>query len=559
MKRLVTLVSILVIIPLLSYSRSLRIATGSPYELGLVDALYKAFSKKYPCELEVTKAGSGKSLKLLKEGKVDVIMVHYPEGELKAVEEGWATYRKYIGSNDFVIVGPESDPAGIKSCKTVFCAYKRIADAKATFISRGDNSGTHKKEMFIWKSLGIKPKGNWYVTTKDFMMASLLKANELKGYFMTDRSTYIVARKKHPELKLKILFEGDPWLINRYHALVGKHSPNFNLAKAFVDFLVGKEGQKIIGEFGKREYGKPLYWNASHKFGEIIIFHAGSLSVPFSKMEKLYESLNEGIDVKRESCGSRRCARMITDLGKPCDIMASADVEVIKTMLYPEFTSWYAVFATNSMVLAYTERSRYAKEINRNNWFEILARDDVSFGYSDPELDPCGYRTILLMKLAGIYYKKPDIEKLAGKGVIRPKSVELLGLLETGNLDYAFEYKSVAVQHGLKYIDFPKEINLSDPSLDSYYKKVFVELSGKKKGERIKVYGKSIAYALTSIKNAPNKSFALHFISFVLNKNYGLKILDKCGQKPIYPPRIYGKTPLCLEYYLPYFFKVVTR
>ncbi len=265
-------------------------------------------------------------------------------------------------------------------------------------------------------------------------------------------------------------------------------------------------------------------------------------------MEKLYEEMNEGIDVVRESCGSRRCARMITDIKKPCDIMGSADVEVIKTLLYPDYTKWYAVFATNSMVIAYTDKSRYSKVINRNNWFEILAKKDVSFGYSNPELDPCGYRTVILLKLASTYYKKPWIEDLAKKGVIRPKAVELLGLLETGNLDYAFEYKSVAIQHRLRYIELPKEINLGDPSMNAFYKRACLYLTGKRSGEKIKVCGKAIAYGITSLKNAPHKKLALHFLSFVLSKDFGMRILNECGQGAIYPPILFGDAPTLPPY-----------
>jgi len=230
---------------------TLRLATGSPYELGLVDALFAEFKKEIPCELNVTKAGSGESLQMLKSGTVDVIMVHAPAEEAKGVEEGWALNRTYIGGNDFVILGPMADPAGIKECKDVLCAYKKIAE----FITRGDNSGTHKKELSIWEKTGIKPEGSWYRISKDFMMASVQKAASENGYFMVDRSTYIVARKENPALNLAVLFEGDLMLINQYHALTTNPTmyphANYELAKKFVEFLKSEQGQKIIGTFGK--------------------------------------------------------------------------------------------------------------------------------------------------------------------------------------------------------------------------------------------------------------------------------------------------------------------
>jgi tungstate transport system substrate-binding protein len=250
-------------------ANTLRLATGSPYELGLVDALFVEFKKEVPCELNVTKAGSGDSLQLLKTGQVDIIMVHAPEAEQQAVKEGWALHLTYIGGNDFVILGPTEDPAAIKECKDVLCAYKKIAEKKAVFITRGDNSGTHKKELSIWEKAGIKPEGDWYRTSKDFMMASLQKAASENGYFMVDRSTYIVARKENPALNLAVLFEGDPMLINQYHALTTNPTlyphANYELAKKFVEFLKGAQGQKIIGTFGKEKFGEPLYFSALEK------------------------------------------------------------------------------------------------------------------------------------------------------------------------------------------------------------------------------------------------------------------------------------------------------
>jgi len=265
----VFLLLMLFVVPSSLFAATLRLATGSPHELGLVDALFAEFKKEVPCELNVTKAGSGESLQMLKTGAVDVIMVHAPAEEAKAIEEGWALNCAYFGGNDFVIVGTAKDPAGIKGCKDVVGAYRKIAGAKAPFISRGDNSGTHKKELKIWEKAGITPQGSWYMINKDFMMATLLKASDDGAYFMTDRSTWIVAKKEKPDLKLVVLFEGDPMLINRYHALTinPKLFPdaNYELAKKFVDFLKSDQGQKIIATFGKEKFGEPLYFSVAQK------------------------------------------------------------------------------------------------------------------------------------------------------------------------------------------------------------------------------------------------------------------------------------------------------
>jgi len=522
---------------------ALRLATGSPYELGLVDALCRRFREMVPCDVRVIKAASGRALVLLRAGRVDVALVHAPREEMRAVREGWALHRTYIGANEFVVVGPPEDPAGIRSCDDVVCAYRRIARRRALFLSRGDGSGTHRREMAIWARANIRPRGRWYRKSHAFMMASLLRANELGAYFMTDRSTYLVARRRHPELRLVILHQGDPRLINRYHALVANPElhphVNYQLARQFVDFLRSKQGQRIIAAYGRREFGAPLYLPASHRFGEVIVFHAGSLTVPFQRIERLYEETHEGVDVRREVAGSRTCARWITDLHKPCDVFASADVEVITSLLFPEHADRCWAFATNRMVIAYTERSRYASEISPENWPEVLSRPGVSVGHSDPERDPCGYRALMVLQLAERFYGRPGLlARIEQRAVVRPKAVELIALLQTGNLDYAFEYESVAVQHGLRYLRLPRQIDLSDPSLNALYERASVRLTGKRPGERHVVRGKAICYGVALLRNAPHRAFAQEFLEFLLDPAWGLRVLERCGQRPIVPPRL---------------------
>jgi tungstate transport system substrate-binding protein len=243
---------------------TITLATGSPGELGMLKVLAEAFNKSHDSRLCWKKAGSGASLKLLKNKQVDVIMVHAPAAEKQAVEEGWAIKRHLIGSNEFYIVGPENDPAGIAGAKSASDAYARIAAAKVAFLSRGDNSGTHKKEMSIWKNAGIQPSGDWYVVTKTFMMATLKMADEKRGYFMTDSSTWVAAKKELSNLK--ILFKGDPVLINTYHTLCQPEgaTPGQPLAAALVDFVVSPEGQKLIADYGVTAYGEGLYNDAAY-------------------------------------------------------------------------------------------------------------------------------------------------------------------------------------------------------------------------------------------------------------------------------------------------------
>jgi tungstate transport system substrate-binding protein len=240
------------------------LATGSPGEIGLLKALAEAFGKQDNAKMTWFKAGSGKSLQLLKDKKVDMIMVHAPAAEKKAIQDGWATRRTLLGSNEFFIVGPADDPAKIAEAKSAVEAYRRIAAAKARFFSRGDNSGTHKKEMDIWKKAEIKPQGGWYVVTKDFMTATLKRANQEKGYFMVDSSTWVAEKKDVPNLK--ILFKGDKLLVNTYHALCQPSgaTPGAATAAKFIDFVASPQGQKIIQDYGRNKYGEGLYNDAAY-------------------------------------------------------------------------------------------------------------------------------------------------------------------------------------------------------------------------------------------------------------------------------------------------------
>ena len=245
-------------------NKSFKLATGSPGELGLLQALGEAFDKKEGARLIWIKAGSGASLNLLKTQQVDMIMVHAPEAVNKAIAEGWATDRTLIGSNEFYIVGPKNDPANIKIATSGADAYSKIAKAQAKFISRGDKSGTHQKEMDIWKKAGITPEGNWYIITNDFMTASLKRANAENAYFMSDSSTWVAEKDVAPNLQ--ILYRGDKFLVNTYDALAapsGKTSDR-DIAVKFIQFVASDEGQAIIRNYGKSQYKESLYNDAAY-------------------------------------------------------------------------------------------------------------------------------------------------------------------------------------------------------------------------------------------------------------------------------------------------------
>jgi len=276
--------------------------------------------------------------------------------------------------------------------------------------------------------------------------------------------------------------------------------------------------------------------------GRLVIFHAGSLTIPFAEIEKKFEAAHPEVDVLREIGGSTKMARLISEVGKPADIMASADYKVIDSSLVPEFADYNIRFATNQLVLCYTDKSRCAEKITKDNWYEILQKKDVVWGHSDPNLDPCGYRSLMVMQLAEKFYNQDGLyQKLIDNRPdknIRPKSVELVNLLKTGNMDYAWEYYSVAVQHNLKFIKLNDHINLGNYAYDKFYDQAKVQVTGSKPGTFKIRRGKSCTYGITIIKNCDHPKAAEAFLSYLLSPSGGLKILEEMGQPPFVPARV---------------------
>lgn len=274
---------------------------------------------------------------------------------------------------------------------------------------------------------------------------------------------------------------------------------------------------------------------------ELLVIHAGSLSVPFSHMAREFMTQNPDIIVRRESAGSRICARKITELHSPADVMASADSAVIQTLLIPEYADYCIDFTTNEMVIMYRKESRRSDEIDDQNWFDVLLKDDVWYGHSEPNADPCGYRTMLCWKLAEKHYGKPGLYKElvrnCPKKNIRPKEVDLLALLESGELDYIFIYRSVAEQHTGKFVLLPDEINLRSTEMKDLYHQVSVELSGKRPGETISRKGAPMVYGITVPKTAAHPELGVKFTAFVLSEK-GKEVMAKNGQPEITPPRV---------------------
>jgi tungstate transport system substrate-binding protein len=236
--------------------------TTSTQDSGLLDVLIPIFEKKTGYFVKTIAVGSGQAMAMGQKGEADVLLVHSPAAEKKFVTEGYGINRRLIMHNDFIIVGPPSDPAGIKGVKSAAEAFKKIAVANSIFTSRGDNSGTHAKEKAIWKAAGIVPEGQrWYQETGLGMGQTLGVAAEKKTYTVADRGTYLALKRN---LGLHILMEGDAILLNIYHVIEVNPArwPKVNAAgaKAFADFMVSKETQNIIKAFGVDKFGSPLFF-----------------------------------------------------------------------------------------------------------------------------------------------------------------------------------------------------------------------------------------------------------------------------------------------------------
>src|SRR6266540_32428 len=239
----------------------LLVSTTSTQDSGLLDVLLPAFTAKTGYNVQLVAVGSGQALKLGEQGNADVILLHSPAAEKEFVAKGFGIDRRLVMHNDFVIVGPASDPAGIRGEAPVD-ALKKIFASHTTFVSRGDDSGTHVKELALWKNAGLDPVGeDWYLETGQGQGATLSIASEKGGYALTDRGTFLAYKSN---VDLEILVEGDPFLLNVYHVITvnPEKYPNINLegAKAFADFVTSDEGQKIIAEFGVEKYDQPLFF-----------------------------------------------------------------------------------------------------------------------------------------------------------------------------------------------------------------------------------------------------------------------------------------------------------
>jgi tungstate transport system substrate-binding protein len=246
--------------------------TTSTQDSGLLDVLLPMFEKQTGYKVKSIAVGSGQAMVMGERGEADVLLVHAPDSEKKYMEAGHGADRKLVMHNDFIIVGPGADPAKIKGEKLAVEALKKIAQARAVFISRGDNSGTHQLEMKLWTTASLDTKGQtWYQQTGQGMGATLNVAAEKNGYTISDRATYLANVKN---VKLEILVEGDRALLNIYHVITvnPRKSDKINAegARAFADFIVAKDAQDAIARFGVDKYGQPLFFADAGKKEEEV-------------------------------------------------------------------------------------------------------------------------------------------------------------------------------------------------------------------------------------------------------------------------------------------------
>jgi len=302
------------------------------------------------------------------------------------------------------------------------------------------------------------------------------------------------------------------------------------------------------------------YWLTNSQKTILKVFCAGSLTLPFEDIEAQFEADHSNVDVQLEPGGSVTCVEKITEAGEMCDVLALADYTLIRSIMMTSdsnYTDWYIIFAVNRMTIAYTDNSRYANEINSTNWYQILRRSDVKWGFSNPNMDPCGYRSPMVIQLAEFEYgddmifedlieansditvseaggtytidaNMTDLNPNADRLKIREKSVDLITFVQEGGLDYAFEYSSVAKQHGLKYLELPETIDLSSVDHTDLYKTVKIQKT------TTTSTGEPIVYGLTIPNNAPNPTLAAEFVKYIINET-GQATLSNSGQPAVAP------------------------
>ena len=276
--------------------------------------------------------------------------------------------------------------------------------------------------------------------------------------------------------------------------------------------------------------------------GPLVVFNAGSLARPLRAALDSF-SARTGISYEQEQAGSLETARKLTELGRIPDVIALADDEIFPKLLMPEHASWFARFARNRMVLAYTDRSRFADEITADNWFRVVTRPGVEVGRASPDIDPAGYRTVLVFQLAERFYDAPGLATRLLDAIpprnIRPKAEDLLVLVETGELDYVWEYESVALGSGLRFVRLPEAIDLGSIADSVSYGLARLHVAGASPGDTIEIIGAPISYGLSIPVAAPHPDLAATFVAFLLGTD-GRRIMRAAHLDAVDDPGFVG-------------------
>ena len=279
----------------------------------------------------------------------------------------------------------------------------------------------------------------------------------------------------------------------------------------------------VLFACGSREDGA----RSANRAGPLVVFNAGSLARPLRAALDTFAA-RENVRFEQEQAGSLETARKVTELGRVPDVIALADYAIFPQLLVPEHATWYAMFARNRMGLAYSHGSQHADSIDAANWWRIVLRADVETGHSDPHLDPAGYRALLVMQLAQRYYREPGLAERLRRAVpprnVRPKEIDLVALLQTGELDYVYQYESVAHGAGLGFVAFPDSVSLADIRESAFYAQAVVRVVGHRPGDSLTIRGEPIVYALSIPRRAEHAALAEAFVRFLLSDD-GRRIL----------------------------------
>lgn len=291
--------------------------------------------------------------------------------------------------------------------------------------------------------------------------------------------------------------------------------------------------------------GSPSGLVAQELGGPLVVFNAGSLARPFAELLREFQRRHPRVVPQQENSGSVEAARKLTELGKIPDVLGSADYQVIEQLLMPSHTTWYATFARNAMVLAYSDRSTGASRIDSTNWWRIVLQPGTRTGRSDPALDPNGYRTLQVLQLAERHYAQAGLAASLLAAMppryMRPKEADLVALLQAGELDYVWSYRSIAIATRLKYVALPPAIDLSDPGMRETYAQASVRIPGASRqgADSLTLLAEPIVYALTIPTRAPHPELARAFVEFVFSPE-GQAILTRNGFT-VMKPEVRGK------------------